>query len=758
MSDLNPSPEFEEKVRKAMDVPNANPAFVNKLRNDLARRPVKMKPIFFRPAWAGAFVLALAVLVVSVPSLAAALGRVFGYVPEVGLVETTNGLRMLAEPVSSTRDGVTLTITNVFAYPDHVELQYEVSGLAPENDGWQSNENNTNPTAFCGGVNVGDTHSKAGDARLRLQDGTVLERDYTGKYPKNAFAMQPVYDAALPAGVTSLTFVLDCIPQARLGAVPENWQINFDLIVVPEGTVIGEPVIEVNVTSEPVGTENVVTDFQNLSVKLERVVEIEQGYIFYLSVDMDHPDPLLVSIMPANVYVIDSLGQKIQLVTFDPMHPIDHPLGSAFEYQTISKPADGQLTLVVEDVIAHFDPPWINPISGPSLPQNGTFFNFDVGSNPQHGQAWKLDEEFNVASYPLRVTSVRAIKYDDLGFNNDPFGSQGFDYGYQFTVETDESNKMNVALDIVNQDYINSCLPVNMQSFMPEGSSMQYNILCRDGFPKGSLAVAVREVSVVGVGEWSVAWSPNDALTSGFRPIAEPAIKMILEKVVPTDSSTIIYLHLNMENADPSLMYLVPQNAYVIDSSGQQIHTRGNFTIEPHNHRVGDSFEFVTEAKPADGALTVVVDQVIAYYRPMYVDPPLATPEEMTFTFDAGENPQYGQVWDLNKTFTIAGYSFEIVSAQAVNYADIEKVHNYVDGSQGYDFGYQFSIEIDPPLGIAMDIIRDNCGFSDEQNVGASPILYTQLCRDGYPSGNVAVTISEISITINEDVQVGWNP
>ncbi|MFM8874678.1 MAG: hypothetical protein ACKOGC_01305, partial [Anaerolineae bacterium] len=71
MSDLNSSPEFEEKVRKAMQTPEANPEFAKRLRNELVRKPVQMKTRFFKPAWSVAFVLALAVIVVSVPGLAA---------------------------------------------------------------------------------------------------------------------------------------------------------------------------------------------------------------------------------------------------------------------------------------------------------------------------------------------------------------------------------------------------------------------------------------------------------------------------------------------------------------------------------------------------------------------------------------------------------------------------------------------------------------------------------------------------------------
>jgi hypothetical protein len=57
----------------------------------------------------------------------------------------------------------------------------------------------------------------------------------------------------------------------------------------------------------------------------------------------------------------------------------------------------------------------------------------------------------------------------------------------------------------------------------------------------------------------------------------------------------------------------------------------------------------------------------------------------------------------LNKTFTIAGYEFEIVTAQAVTFSDIE-TPNYIDGSQGYDFGYQFTVEADPSLGLSVEM------------------------------------------------------
>src|SRR5689334_23058813 len=110
MNELHTSSEFEDKVRAAMDVPNANPEFVKKLHHQLVinSSPVKIKPRWtFRPAWAIAFVLALTVFALSLPKISAALGRIFGYVPGVGLVENSGNLRVLQAPVSVTRDDVT---------------------------------------------------------------------------------------------------------------------------------------------------------------------------------------------------------------------------------------------------------------------------------------------------------------------------------------------------------------------------------------------------------------------------------------------------------------------------------------------------------------------------------------------------------------------------------------------------------------------------------------------------------------------------
>jgi len=202
---------------------------------------------------------------------------------------------------------------------------------------------------------------------------------------------------------------------------------------------------------------------------------------------------------------------------------------------------------------------------------------------------------------------------------------------------------------------------------------------------------------------------------------------------------------------------------YVIDSQGQKIQLIGNYTWQPFEHHVGSLFEFTSQSKPADGPLTVVVENAVAYYAPMYVEPRQATPQEMSFTFDVGADPQHGQTWGLNNEFEIAGYRLKVISARAVIWDDV-KTPTYIDGSQGYDFGYQFMVKADPSIKMTaeMDIMSESpvCGITVGGPLvpSSSSLLYTQLCRDTYPKGLVKVTIRELSVLVENTWQATWTP
>jgi hypothetical protein len=763
MTEFNPTPEFEEQVRRAVAVPDANPEFINKLQTELARRPVRVRPQHnFRLAWAFAIAFAAIVLIAATPAAVNALKKLLGYVPNVGLVENTGHLRMLAEPVSMTRDGVTLTISSVFVYEDHVELIYDIQGISAENNGWDPVNTDENPKLFCGGLAPGDSPTKEGNATLRLPDGTLLERDGTGKYPQDQFAMKPVYEANVPAGVTEMTLILDCIPEARRGAVPENWEVPFTLVRVPEGTVVGNPVIDVNATSEPVATATISStaapsSFQ-VTFTLERVAQTETGLIFYLRMNIANPPTDLVTVFPRDVYVVDSHGHKIQLMN-NTMYS-DDP-ATVWEYTSTEKPADGPLTLVVADAVARYSSP------------SGTSFSFDAGENPAPGQTWEFHQELEIAGYKFDLESIRAITFDDIkdnpeiwdprGLPDYPEGSQGFDHGYQFTYRIDPSLGI---LGVGTEIQSDQCGLADVRPMAPT-VVIYYNQLCREGYPKGKVHVNISGLSILMKNIGQVVWSPESASVPAASAVvtAAPTLPVIMkvERIVPLESGTLYYISMNPETPDPSLISIMPERAYLLDSLGQKIELRGGYMWQPFEHRVGSQFEFLAQTRPAEGPVTVVVDNAVAVYAPMYTDPPQATPEEMSFTFNAGENPGPGQTWELNKEFNVAGYPVKIHSAQATTYAELKSKYPDMYDSQGFEYGYDFLVDGSPSrkMQVEMDIISESPVCAPMNMTMIIPVTsshhYTILCREAFPKGDVRVNIRELSVFVENTWQAALN-
>lgn len=500
MSEFNPTPEFEEKVRKAMSVPEASPEFVNRLQNELVRRPVQMKSRFvLRPAWALALAILALAIVASAPMAVSALKRLLGYVPDVGLVENTGNLRMLAEPSSITRDGITITITQAMVYSDHVELTYAVEGIS---------ESHETGSDMCGSFHPNDDFWSDADADLRLPNGTIVRRDYAGEYQSaNVFAMKPVYAVEVPSEVTELTMVLKCIPFTRLGEAPENWEVPFKLVAIPEGTVIGEPVVVVEPTTVlPIATSAEVAasiPAPVVTMTLSKIVPLDTATLVYFSMDMGNRDPSLISIMPVDAYLIDSQGQKIDLIGGFVWQPFEHRVGSEFEFRSQTKPADGPFTVVVKNAVAYYAPLYTEPRQ--ATPDEMSF-TFDAGENPQYGQTWQIKEEFEIAGYPVHILSARVASFADIQTPDFIDGSQGYDYGYDFTVETDPSVKMLLWMDIISESA--NCWLSNANSYIPDRSSVNFTMLCRDEYPKGNVRVTIGELSVLVENTWQTTLAP----------------------------------------------------------------------------------------------------------------------------------------------------------------------------------------------------------------------------------------------------------
>jgi hypothetical protein len=381
MNEYKPSPEFEEKVRKAVFVPSARPEFVNQLRNELARRPVKMNPRFvLRPAWGITFVLAAIVLVISVPSMAAALKQFFGYVPGLGMIEPGVTLRILAEPVVVERDGVTVTVEKGIADSQKTILRISVDG-----------------TDANGGPYCDNPYPRL----LRLADGATLEEN--GGYGNIGDISKPGYTdvitfPALPAGSDDVTLEIPCLWQVTK---PEDWKIPLHFVPADGSGV--NPVIEL-----PPATPTTPAAFKTvqptespygISLALEKVVPLDDGYLLIGSLRWTDKT---VNIGPYfdnsnDIHAVDANGQVVALEepeqsAWDLLPPVEAgSLINQWIYKVSGRQHAWPLTLTTN---AYVD-----------MSANVSFA-FDPGPNPQKGQVWQLGQELTVNGHVIRLVSA----------------------------------------------------------------------------------------------------------------------------------------------------------------------------------------------------------------------------------------------------------------------------------------------------------------------------------------------------------------
>lgn len=373
----------------------------------LNQRKTFMQTLRARPALA--MILALLALLL-LTGVAYAIGRLTGFIPGIGFVQK-DSLRVLAESVSQTQDGITVSIEQVFADSERTIIIYKAEGLtiaAANSNG----EGGGNP---FGSVQL-----------LRLPDGSTLEESmsYSGTPEPLLDSIKteggwPNYVARLvyppiSSDVNELTLLIPVLQNMPIGAAAENWEIIFHLKPAPTDITYA-PVIEftpvpqevtlvAGETSAP-ALSNIAT-LNGFTLQLDSVIELEDGYVFTgnLSWDTSIYPPEKVSVGWDIVPVLtDSSGQ---IIPIEPVQ-VDAPYVEghrSWSYATHRKAFAGPLTLTINSIQTTFFAP-------------ETDFVIDLGLNPQIGQTWELNHDFQIEGHTLRLLSVR-LKESSLSLDS----------------------------------------------------------------------------------------------------------------------------------------------------------------------------------------------------------------------------------------------------------------------------------------------------------------------------------------------------
>lgn len=504
-------PEFETQVRKAMEAPEPAAEKMDVLRlkfiaegktlqadpqPDSAPKPfrpekeVKMKPRTFfsspRLVW-GLVLLILAALigfVMSSPDVVNALQRLFGYIPGLGVVDASTQFFMLEEPVSQTREGVTVTVEEALMNAGTISLTYKVEGLTPDKFSFLE------PLNTC-----------MEQEELRLPNGESIK-------PSGGISSNPLDDgfesankySSIPLGTTDATLFIPCINGALSpGILPENWELPLHFVPAsPDVALTAMPIIEAATpiaTATPANPSTSSPEIQTVApLKVTSFIDAGDNSLQYgdayrhsyiLFGELTPPPPFEQGDWRIDWVSLDLVDNNGQTVYWQIPNDIDLPV------------SDSPHKLVWAIIVPEFAPPLhITQTARYAISANSqeTYsFEFDAGENPQQTQQWNLNQEFQIAGKTIRLTQIMVNTVRT---------------GYIFSFESPVTIVNSITARIEGYPSIDHLTFPILLSGSPN-SQWDYYEYYTDALPKGKLNVIVSDLYLNGeTSSWAMDWQP----------------------------------------------------------------------------------------------------------------------------------------------------------------------------------------------------------------------------------------------------------
>ena len=357
----------------------------------LERKPLIMK---LRTHPLAVILLVLFILLV-LSGVVYALGRSLGYIPGFGVVDQNVPMRILAEPVSQTRDGITITIDEILLTSDKMFLTVTAENI-PNNLMLPMSDTTT---VTCEGNWVYQLPDGS-QLKFEREGGNGSEEPFdNGDLTKLSYRGRGYAKLSVPINIneiTDITLHIPCVTSDILaGSLPENWEFHLKFIPAPEGMLeeIALPVIEY--TPSPVPTN--VTDMPQVNpITVTKVIDTGDSYI--LTGEFVPPPGSTLSDRCCDLRLFDGNGQEIvgeMPMDIDPGTPtVNTPFAFTWVRQFKKEGITLPVTVNVRDL--HW-----KSISMP--------FEFDAGVNPQPGDEYQVNQPFEVDGRTVLLERVRVV-------------------------------------------------------------------------------------------------------------------------------------------------------------------------------------------------------------------------------------------------------------------------------------------------------------------------------------------------------------
>lgn len=432
------------------------------------RHGVRRVPRPAIPVLVAVMLLALALLLIGPDNVLAALRGLFGYVPGIGIVDESAGLRVLAEPVAIEREGIRVSVEQVVVDSEQTVVVYEINGVG--RDAYPLEESDP-----------GCVSSPA----IRLPDGALMGMESgTMGGSGSSFAARFVFPS-ISSDVEGFTLLILCLEGTRAGAAPENWEFTLRLIPAPEDFVMA-PVLVVTEAPKPTASAEPPS---RVGLYLERVIDLENSFVLIGTFRQGSSLPgAMVHGISEWPTIEDASGYIVPIVTPNDLDLVSSEVGIFPWAYEVPKGFTSPLTITLEAVAVEFPA--------------DVGFEFDVGSDPQPGQEWHLDRPIEVAGH--KVVLVRAVRLAD---------------GYELHFESDPSVS-HISVDSVDH---------RPRGGGGGGQQGEFSVAFHYGepVPDGVLRFRISGLFARHAGPWTLSWEPPaGSHTPGTLVVPQPCVSL----------------------------------------------------------------------------------------------------------------------------------------------------------------------------------------------------------------------------------------
>jgi hypothetical protein len=536
---------FESEIRSLIATSEPQIEFIqqlsSKITSQASTRNTKYRTAFFhKPAFI-AFLIAILMMISTLfyfgPDVVyAAIYRLFGYIPGVGLVDQSAPIRVLKEPVSITRDGITISVNQAFLTAEKTDIRFGVSGV---------------PLSAY--------------PRSETTEGSCMEREYL-LFPDSSHAE---ITSPIPGEVNHVTLVIPCIFTTLPNTVPTDWEIPIEFIPIPEDVTV-MPVKELRPTQE----NNSITPSPSLEsdsgtsqpeqsvLSVDKVIETDDSYILigYILPDQIQNGWVQITGVPV---IKDANGNKVDYTIPE---DIQIPYGEENQIPWVLKFNATQITF---PITIYFSGEVYTLVDSHASAK----IEFDAGSNPQYGQEWDLNQDFMLAGYRLRLKTIRA--------GND---------GYSFEFDT----RLNAGAILTTPS-----VQIAGYEAIGGGGGSGGTSLAFEEIPKGKLELIFSDIFILSDKlSWKIQWQPESIRADWPTPTPPAASICVNEnnfdklsnppftlegKVLVTELNPDINLVLsNLDGADKQVIGRNNRRG-ILSPDGSQIAYPGQDEIEIYN-------------------------------------------------------------------------------------------------------------------------------------------------------------------------------